>query len=517
MTDHLFQLSDEFQVMPPLSDEEYEALKSDIAVNGVEDPIVHDEEMTVIDGHHRVRACRELGVDIETVPTQSVVGLSHQEKRNKAYKLNLQRRHLEHGQKSEIVDKYLLNDWDGDRSGEGDDSWQEVLAKGLGVSEGLIEVRFAELRSRDKFLNLKIFAKDTREQKVKEYIEDNPDASNRTVAENVEPNISYETVRNWRDEWEEDEEEDTTDTTETPEITTYGRASDADERVENTEKVVEATADKSSPESVTETAEEVAEKVNNGEMSPDEAQRQVRDKKNTESVSPPSEREDEITESDDLKVLNLYAGIGGNRDLWGDDIDVTAVEWDSEKADVYREHYPDDTVIETDAHEFLRENIFSDFDIIWSSPPCPTHSRTNHLTQPQNQEARYPDMELYQEIILLDYHADKRGFDYVVENVISYYDPLIEPYESGDHYFWSNFDIPEFKTESRNIMSDNDGRESHFDIEREQKRLGYDLSSFDISKTKKGKMLRNCVNPLLGKHVLQSALSDSSEEVIVNE
>jgi DNA (cytosine-5)-methyltransferase 1 len=203
--------------------------------------------------------------------------------------------------------------------------------------------------------------------------------------------------------------------------------------------------------------------------------------------------------------------------LWGDDVDVTAVEWDSEKADVYRENYPDDTVIETDAHEYLRESIFSDFDFIWSSPPCPTHSRTNHLTQPQSETARYPDMELYQEIILLDYHSDKRGFDYVVENVISYYDPLIEPTESGDHYFWSNFDIPDFETETRNIMSDNDGRESHFDLEREQKRLGYDLSPFDISKSKKGKMLRNCVNPLLGKHVLESALDETKQELIVNE
>lgn len=27
-----------------------------------------------------------------------------------------------------------------------------------------------------------------------------------------------------------------------------------------------------------------------------------------------------------MKILNLYAGIGGNRKLWGDDHEVTVVE-----------------------------------------------------------------------------------------------------------------------------------------------------------------------------------------------
>jgi 16S rRNA G966 N2-methylase RsmD len=276
MSDHLFQLSDEFQVMPPLSDEEYEALKSDIAVNGVEDPIVHDEEMTVIDGHHRIRACRELDIDIETVPTQSVVGLSHQEKRDKAYKLNLQRRHLEHGQKKEIVDQYLLNDWDGDRSKVNGKRWEKALGKDLSVGWSTVSRRFSELRSDGKFVHLNIFTKDTKKQKVRDYIEKHPDASNRSVAKTVEPDISYNTVRNWRAEWEEDEENDTEDTAKTPGIKSYGHASDADERVENTEEIVEATTDESSPESVTETAEEVAEKVNNGETTPEEAKQEVK-------------------------------------------------------------------------------------------------------------------------------------------------------------------------------------------------------------------------------------------------
>jgi DNA (cytosine-5)-methyltransferase 1 len=62
------------------------------------------------------------------------------------------------------------------------------------------------------------------------------------------------------------------------------------------------------------------------------------------------------------KVLNLYAGIGGNRKLW-DDVDVTAVEWDEDKAEVYRDHFPNDTVVVTDAHEYLKEH-YNEFDFI---------------------------------------------------------------------------------------------------------------------------------------------------------
>ncbi len=72
-----------------------------------------------------------------------------------------------------------------------------------------------------------------------------------------------------------------------------------------------------------------------------------------------------------MKILNLYAGIGGNRKLWGNEHDITAVEIGPNIANIYSEFYPNDTVIVGDAHEFLRAN-FRDFDFIWASPPCPT-------------------------------------------------------------------------------------------------------------------------------------------------
>ena len=69
-----------------------------------------------------------------------------------------------------------------------------------------------------------------------------------------------------------------------------------------------------------------------------------------------------------MRVLNLYAGIGGNRKFWKD-CEVTAVEYTDKIADVYAKLYPGDTVVRGDAHAFLLEN-YQDFDFIWSSPPC---------------------------------------------------------------------------------------------------------------------------------------------------
>lgn len=74
-----------------------------------------------------------------------------------------------------------------------------------------------------------------------------------------------------------------------------------------------------------------------------------------------------------MKILNLYAGIGGNRKLWDDKHQVTAVELDPAIAGIYKNLYPEDIVIIGDAHEYLQEH-FNDFDFIWSSPPCQTHS-----------------------------------------------------------------------------------------------------------------------------------------------
>ncbi len=138
-----------------------------------------------------------------------------------------------------------------------------------------------------------------------------------------------------------------------------------------------------------------------------------------------------------MKILNLYACLGGNRYLWGDEHDITAVEWDEELARLYQERFPKDKVIVADAHQYLLEH-YKEFDFIWSSPPCPTHSRFN-TSMKTKRKMKYPDMRLYEEIIFLQHYFDGK---YVVENVIPFYEPLIAAQKRHRHLYWSNFILP---------------------------------------------------------------------------
>jgi DNA (cytosine-5)-methyltransferase 1 len=146
------------------------------------------------------------------------------------------------------------------------------------------------------------------------------------------------------------------------------------------------------------------------------------------------------------KILNLYACLGGNRYKWdevskekGIEIEVTAVELDNELAKLYQERFPNDTVIIADAHQYLLDN-FKKFDFIWSSPPCPSHSKVR-VTQKTRESFNflYPDMKLYEEVIFLDNFFDGK---YVVENVTPYYEPLIQAKKRGRHLYWTNFNLP---------------------------------------------------------------------------
>jgi DNA (cytosine-5)-methyltransferase 1 len=191
-----------------------------------------------------------------------------------------------------------------------------------------------------------------------------------------------------------------------------------------------------------------------------------------------------------MKVLNLYAGIGGNRKLWTN-CDVTAVELNPEIARVYKDHYPQDEVIIGDAHEYLL-NHYKEFDFIWTSPPCQSHSsfRQNICVRFRGTKEEFPDMKLYQEIIFLKHNY--KGL-WVVENVKPYYEPLIKPtIELQRHYFWSNFNIVSKKFEKDNIRK--------AQIPDLQKLHGFDLSGYKLKN--KRQILRNCVLPELGQHII---------------
>jgi len=192
-----------------------------------------------------------------------------------------------------------------------------------------------------------------------------------------------------------------------------------------------------------------------------------------------------------MKVLNLYSGIGGNRKLW-QNVEVTAIEQNAKIAKIYSDFFPNDKMIVGDAHEYLLQH-FAEYDFIWSSPPCPTHSKARYWGFGGGKmEAAYPDMKLYQEIIFLQHFA--KGF-WVVENVQPYYKPLIPGKEVGRHLYWSNFNIPAYNDEPIFPKDSITGL---------QQLHGFDLSNYKFNG--KTKILRNCVFPGIGLHVLNCAI-----------
>ena len=201
-----------------------------------------------------------------------------------------------------------------------------------------------------------------------------------------------------------------------------------------------------------------------------------------------------------MKILNLYACLGGNRYKWNEvkeDIEVVAVEWDEELAKLYQERFPNDTVIVADAHQYLLDH-YQEFDFIWSSPPCPTHSRARYWAIGANGKSpTYPNLNLYSEILLLDYHFKGK---YVVENVIPYYEPMLNPKKRGRHLYWTNFNLP------------NNLQDRRFGISQTKNELKglSEFHNFDFSKYKgnqnKVKIGRNLVDYEAGKTIFETAL-----------
>ena len=204
-----------------------------------------------------------------------------------------------------------------------------------------------------------------------------------------------------------------------------------------------------------------------------------------------------------MKILNLYACLGGNRYKWNEvkeDIEVTAIELDPELARLYQERFPNDTVIIADAHQYLLDH-YKEYDFIWSSPPCPSHSRARFW----NSKAKriYPDMKLYEEIILLQTHFKGK---YCVENVVPYYKPLIPAIKRGRHLFWTNFNLPTVLSD-RSLKIVQKGKE----MERLIKFHDYDFRKY------KGeqfiyKIGRNLVDYDAGKTIFETSLGITRQQ-----
>ena len=194
-----------------------------------------------------------------------------------------------------------------------------------------------------------------------------------------------------------------------------------------------------------------------------------------------------------MKILNLYAGVGGNRRLWGDKHEITAVELNKSVADCYNDLYPNDTVIVADAHQYLLDH-YQEFDFIWSSPPCQSHSRTRAMCTWKGQNpAVYPDMKLWQEIVFLK-HFNK--CDYVIENIKPYYKvPYPPQFEIGGHLYWSNKMLLTDKIDSY--------RGHHAPIGELQTLKQIDLSKYKFEGIDKRQVLRNMVEPEDGKYIFE--------------
>ncbi len=124
----------DYQVMPALGEDEYRELKEDIARRGVMVPVEFDEHGNVLDGHHRLQICEELG--IKDYPKVIRAGMTEEEKRTHARKLNMARRQLSQEQRRELIRQQLK---------ETPEKSDRQIAAGLGISHHTVSARRNEL------------------------------------------------------------------------------------------------------------------------------------------------------------------------------------------------------------------------------------------------------------------------------------------------------------------------------------------------------------------------------------
>ncbi len=202
-----------------------------------------------------------------------------------------------------------------------------------------------------------------------------------------------------------------------------------------------------------------------------------------------------------IKILNLYSSLGGNRFKWNEvikDLEVTAVELDPELARLYSLRFPNDKVIIADAHKFLLDN-YRNYDFIWASPPCPTHSRAGFAPRKSENSGHlpvYPDLKLYEEIIFLDNYFEGK---YCVENVIPYYEPLIPAQKRGRHLYWTNFLLPNTLTERTGYIM-----ESNNEVAKWSKFHEYDFNLYNGTQ-RRDKVARNLVDYEAGRVIFETA------------
>lgn len=222
-----------------------------------------------------------------------------------------------------------------------------------------------------------------------------------------------------------------------------------------------------------------------------------------------------------MKILNLFAGLGGNRKTWSDH-EITALEINPGICKIYSELYPNDTIITQDYEEYLRnKNNDLDFDLIWGSPPCQTHSHMQVFTRHNKKRQPIPKMDQVQGLALwLKRNTDCK---FVIENVIPSYgivsleDKGIYHVVLDRHIFYSNFIIKKKKFRSRS--SEVHGKISGLmRMDAVQLSIYHDLPLEIIEKVKglqetghdHLKVLRNLCDYQIGDYILKQSLKKNN-------
>lgn len=220
-----------------------------------------------------------------------------------------------------------------------------------------------------------------------------------------------------------------------------------------------------------------------------------------------------------MKILNLFAGIGGIRLPWGSEHEITAVELKEDIAAIYSKRFSGDKVVIGDAYQYLL-NHFHEYDMVSAGPPCPSHSKMARIHVGRRykgwkMKVQYPDLRLYGLILFLQHHF--RG-DWIVENVRPFYEPLIKPSARvGRHLFWSNKPIQSKYFKRHPIMYKNGDLKYSIYIDKlcqvcqiERNILGEIRHSWGYTHDGLGQTLRNTIHPDIAIYIWQQLQKKST-------